>query len=117
MAMDERTEIRRAVDTGKVSFGERTAEKNMLKGLGEIVIVSSNIKHLIKERIEHYAKLSEIPVLEFGGTAKELGSVCGKPFPVQIMVVLNKGKSKIIEAKQEPEKKSKTKKNAKTQAH
>ena len=107
---DARKEIRRAVDTGKVIFGERTAEKNVLKGIGEVLILSQNIKQATKERLEHYAKLSEIELLEFNGTAKELGSVCGKPFPVQAMVVLNAGKSNIKEAGKEENKKPKTSK-------
>ena len=108
MEIDTRKEIRRAVDTGKVIFGERTAEKNVLKGNGEVLILSHNIKQAMKERLEHYAKLSEIELLEFDGTAKELGAICGKPFPVQAMVVLDAGKSKIKEAKEEQSKKPKT---------
>ncbi|MFH1663438.1 MAG: 50S ribosomal protein L30e [archaeon] len=102
--MDINIEIRRAVETGKVSFGEKTAEKNILKGNGELIIISSNAKKLLKERLEHYAKLSEIPFFEFKGTSVELGSVCGKPFPVSAMTVLSKGKSKILEFDKTPEK-------------
>ncbi|MDO8538741.1 MAG: 50S ribosomal protein L30e [archaeon] len=110
MEIDTRKEIRRAVDTGKVIFGEKTAEKNMLKGIGEVLIVSHNIKSATKERLEHYAKLSEIELLEFDGTAKELGAICGKPFPVQAMVVLDTGKSNIKEAGKEENVKPKTSK-------
>ncbi len=108
--MDINIEIRRAVDTGKVSFGEKTAEKNILKGNGELIIISSNTKKLLKERLEHYTKLSEIPFYEFQGTSIELGSVCGKPFPVSVMTVLNKGKSKILEINDKKDKPTKTKK-------
>ena len=99
--MDINIEIRRAVDTGKVNFGEKQAEKNILKGNGELIIISSNAKKLLKERLQHYAKLSEIPFYEFQGTSTELGSVCGKPFPVSVITVLNKGKSEILEIKNE----------------
>ncbi|MBU2100747.1 50S ribosomal protein L30e [Candidatus Micrarchaeota archaeon] len=106
--MDVNIEIRRAVDTGKVNFGEKTAEKNILKGNGELVIISSSAKKDIKERLEHYAKLSEIPFYEFPGTSTDLGSVCGKPFPVSVMTVLSKGKSKILEIKEQKTQKTKT---------
>lgn len=105
--MDINIEIRRAVETGKVNFGEKQTEKNILKGNGELIIISSNAKKLLKERLGQYAKLSEIPFYEFQGTSVELGSVCGKPFPVSVMTVLSRGKSKILEIK---DKKKTTKK-------
>ncbi len=111
--MDINIEIRRAVDTGKVNFGEKQTEKNILKGNGELIIISSNTKKLLKERLENYAKLSEIPFYEFPGTSLELGSVCGKPFPVSVMTVLNKGKSKILEIKDQKKTKKKTVKKRK----
>jgi large subunit ribosomal protein L30e len=113
--MDANIEIRRAVETGKVNFGEKTAEKNILKGNGELIIISSTAKKTIKERLEHYAKLSEIPFYEFQGTSTDLGSVCGKPFPVSVMTILSKGKSKILEVKdsKEKEKTKTTRKKAK----
>ncbi len=106
--MDTNIEIRRAVETGKVDFGEKQAEKNILKGNGELIIISSNTKKLLKERLEHYAKISEIPFYEFSGTSTELGSVCGKPFPVSVMTIISKGKSKILEVN-DKEKQPKTK--------
>jgi len=102
--MEVNIEIRRAVDTGKVNFGEKQTEKNILKGNGELIIISSNAKKLLKERLEHYAQLSEIPFYEFQGTSIELGSVCGKPFPISVMTILSKGKSKILEIKDQKEK-------------
>ncbi len=113
--MEVNIEIRRAVDTGKAQFGEKQAEKNILKGNGELIIISSNTKKLLKERLEHYAKLSEIPFYEFPGTSVELGSICGKPFPVSVLTVLSKGKSKILEIKKERKTKArKTRKPKKT---
>jgi len=112
--MEANIEIRRAVDTGKVEFGEKQAEKNILKGNGELIIISSNTKKLLKERLEHYAKLSEIPHYEFPGTSVELGSICGKPFPVSVLTVLSKGKSKILDIEKEnKETKAKTRKTRK----
>ena len=96
--IDVRKEMRRAVDTGKVLFGEKSSEKSILKGNGELLILSSNILREKAEKFKHFAKLSEIPVLDFDGTSIELGSVCGKPFMVSAMVVQDKGKSRILTA-------------------
>jgi large subunit ribosomal protein L30e len=115
--MDANIEIRRAVETGKVEFGEKQTEKNILKGNGELIIISSNAKKLLKERLKHYSKLSGILFYEFKGTSIELGSVCGKPFPISVMTILNKGKSKVLELTKEKESKTKkTKKPAKKRA-
>jgi large subunit ribosomal protein L30e len=97
MSMDIPKEIRRAVDTGTVSFGYRNAEKNILKGKGEIVIISRNCPQRLSERIRHYSQIAGIPFFEFEGSALELGSICGKPFMVSTLLVLDKGKSKVLD--------------------
>jgi len=94
--IDVNKEIRRAVDTGKVIFGSRQSNKNILKGNGELIISSQNISRLLKEKIKGLAKISEIPFYEFKGTSIELGAVCGKPYPVSVMTIVSAGKSKIF---------------------
>ena len=49
--IDVKKEIRRAVDTGKVLFGARNLEKNILKESGELIILSNNLPGLEKEKI------------------------------------------------------------------
>ncbi len=97
MNVDVPKEIRRAVDTGVVAFGFRSAEKNILKGKGEIVIISGNCPQRLSERIRHVSQIAGIPFFEFEGSALELGSICGKPFLVSTLLVLEKGKSKVLD--------------------
>lgn len=97
MNVDAPKEIRRAVDTGVVAFGFRSAEKNILKGKGEIVIISRNCPPRLSERIRHISQMAGIPFFEFEGSALELGSICGKPFLVSALLVLEKGKSKVLD--------------------
>jgi large subunit ribosomal protein L30e len=94
-------EIRRAVDTGSVEFGYRQAEKNALKGIGKIIIISESLDRKQREKLKHVAKLSGIPVIEVNKTSQELGSICGQPFPVSAMVVLKLGKSKLMSSVKE----------------
>ncbi len=89
-------EIRRAVDSGKVEFGYRSAEKNMLTGKGKLLVTSAGLPEKKKEKLDYLAELSGIPVKEFKKSALRLGSVCGKPFPVTAMVVMEQGKSKVL---------------------
>jgi len=103
MAIDFDKELRRAVDTGKVEFGYRKAEKNALTGKGKLLVVSTGLPKRRKEHLSHLAGLSGIPFYEAKKNPLNLGSVCGKPFPVTAMVVLEQGKSKVLSVK--PQKK------------
>lgn len=95
--IDANKEIRRAVDTGNVKFGFKQAEKNVLKGNAELIILSSNAPKRNKEKIEQYCLVSKIPFFEFSGKSVELGSVCGKPFVISCLCIEKTGKSKVLD--------------------
>ena len=97
MSVDANKEIRRAVDTGEVSMGTREAKKKMLEGKGEMVIVSRNIPLGEKEVLKHLAKIENKKFFEYPETGLVLGSVCGKPFTISAMLILDAGKSKVLE--------------------
>ncbi|MDD3159670.1 MAG: 50S ribosomal protein L30e [Candidatus ainarchaeum sp.] len=96
--MDLAKEIRRTVDTGEVSFGYKSCKKSLLKGEGKLIIISNNVPKLEKETILHLANISKKGVVEFELNGLKLGSVCGKPFGISTMIVINEGKSNILEA-------------------
>jgi large subunit ribosomal protein L30e len=95
--VDASKEIRRAVDTGKVAFGSKQSIKELLKGNGSVVIVSSNIPAGEKEKLKHITELESKKFYEFDKNGLTLGSICGKPFVVSALIVLDAGKSKIDE--------------------
>ncbi|MFH1588171.1 MAG: 50S ribosomal protein L30e [Candidatus Diapherotrites archaeon] len=95
--MDANKEIRRAVDTGKIVFGFQETEKNSVQGKAQLIILTNNLEKAKKEKLIEYGKLAKIPCIEFNGNSKELGSVCGKPFIVSVMGILDKGKSNVLE--------------------
>jgi len=97
MELDSNKEIRRAVDTGKVLFGTKQTEKNVLKGNGKLIIISRNFPKEFKEKLKHLGNISQIPFYEFSGSGLTLGSVCGKPFIVGCMLVQDFGKSNVLE--------------------
>ena len=49
----------------------------------------------VKADIEAYSKLSEMPVYTFEGSSVELGSICGKPFTVSVLIIQEPGDSNI----------------------
>lgn len=90
-------EIRRAVDTGKVLFGTRQGEYHIKQGKGKLLVLTQNTPIYTTEKMNHIAGIAEIPIYTFGGTGLELGEVCGKPFVVSSLLVLDVGKSKVTD--------------------
>ena len=95
--VDASKEIRRAVDTGSVAFGFKQCQKELAKGNGEIIIISKNMKANEKEHLKHIAEIEGKKVFEFKKNGLVLGSICGKPFVVSAMIILDKGKSSVTE--------------------
>jgi len=95
--VDANKEIRRAVDTGKVAFGFKQCQKELAKGNGELIIISENMNPSEKEKLKHLAQIEEKQVFDYDKNGLVLGSVCGKPFVVSAMIILDKGKSNVTE--------------------
>ena len=98
--MDIERGIRVAVDTGKVILGSNKSIQAIKLGNGELVVMAANAPKNLKEDIEIYSKLSEMPVYVFDGSSVDLGSICGKPFTVSVLVVQEPGDSNILELKE-----------------
>lgn len=97
--MDVDRGIRVAVDTGSVVLGSKKSIQSLKLGNGKLVVVADNSPEDIKDDVNYYAKLSNIPVYTYEGTSVELGSVCGKPFTVATLVIDDPGDSTILEIK------------------
>ncbi len=88
--------IATTVKTGKILFGTNNAAKNAKTRRAKLIIVASNCPQKIREDIEHYCKLSNIPVTIYKGTSIDLGAVCGKPFRVSALTIREQGDSDIL---------------------
>ncbi len=95
--MNPEKAIRSAVDTGKVLLGERETLRALKNKEAKLVIYAANCSEGIKESLKRNAKLAGVPSYEFHGTSLELGAVCGKPFLVSALCVLEPGESGIFE--------------------
>ena len=94
--MDLQKAIRIAVETGKTTMGSRQAKVFALKGGAAMLLISKNCFKQVKEEIIHDADRSKTPYYEADLTSVEIGSVCGKPFPVSILSILEPGNSDIL---------------------
>lgn len=80
-------EIQSAVKSNKAILGYREAVKTIKSGEAKIVIVANNIPDRMDAEIKHNAKIAEAKLEVFDGGSKDLGTACGKPFPVAVMVI------------------------------
>ncbi|MBM3229672.1 50S ribosomal protein L30e [Candidatus Parvarchaeota archaeon] len=95
--------IRMSVESGKVIFGSRQVVKAALDGAAKAIVLSSTAPGSLAADIRHYAKLSGVPVINFGKPSKELGAICGVPYLVSAAAVLQVGNSDIMSCAPKPE--------------
>jgi len=88
--------ISSTVKTGKVVRGSKKVIYALLMGNPKLIILSENCAREIKDRIKYYSKLSDIPCKTVSETSLELGSICGRPFPISTLAVIDQGDSDIL---------------------
>ena len=97
--------IAAAVKTGKVSLGADSAVQNAKTGKAKMIVIAANCPKNVREDIEHYCKLSNVPFITFKGSSIDLAAVCGRPFMVSALSIREPGDSEILKLteKAEPE--------------
>lgn len=91
--IDVNRALKTAATTGDVRFGLAETKKAMKKGEAKLVVIASNCPE--RAALEG----SKAPkVLLFDGTNVELGSACGKPYPISALAIINPGESNILSA-------------------
>ncbi len=88
--------IRMSVESGNVLFGSRQAVSCALNGNAKVIVLSKSAPQKIMLDVKTFAKVSGVPVIEYPGASKELGSICGVPYLVSAMAVLNVGNSDLL---------------------
>jgi len=83
--------LKSAVTTGNVEFGVDQTEKAIKNGKAQLVIVARNCP-------SDYLKNEDlgVKVHRYDGNNMELGALCGKPFSVSALAVIDKGNSNIL---------------------
>lgn len=93
---DIRGDLGTVLKTGKISIGSESVVSALLTGNPKLVLISGNCSNDLKERAVYYSQLAKIPSHITKETSTELGSICGKPFPVSIVAVMDEGESSIL---------------------
>jgi large subunit ribosomal protein L30e len=97
--------IASVVKTGKVTFGADSAVQNAKSGKAKMIVLATNCPKKMREDIEYYCKLSDVPFIDFRSSGLDLAAVCGKPFNVSALSIREPGDSDILKLveKAEPE--------------
>jgi len=90
-------ELRKAINTGKVYLGSKVAIREIRRGRAKMAILSSSCPKKIKNILNNLGELSNIKVIKHKKNSLDLGMLCGKPFPVSVIVINQQGDSKIFE--------------------
>jgi len=90
------SELGVAVRTGKLVLGYKKVLDLLMTASPKLVIVSDSSPATIKESVLYYSQLAKVKCVKAKQTALELGSNCGKPFPVSTIAVLDAGDSDLL---------------------
>lgn len=80
-------DIQRALKDGNVVLGYKKSLEFIRNNSPSLIVISQNIPDREREEVEHDAKLSGAKIEVFEGSSKDLGVICGKPFPIMLLVI------------------------------
>ncbi|MEK6909534.1 MAG: 50S ribosomal protein L30e [Candidatus Aenigmatarchaeota archaeon] len=80
-------EIQSAIKSSKVIIGYNEAIKYIKTNTPKIIVVANNLPISMRGELEHNTKVSKARFEIFDGTSREMGVVCGKPFPVTTIII------------------------------
>jgi large subunit ribosomal protein L30e len=92
MALDAAKSLRMAIRDGKVSIGAKNTLKSIQKGDAQLVVLARNCPQRFQERIFS----NTVPTISLDVNSVELGSVCGKPFAISALSIVDPGSSDIM---------------------
>jgi len=91
--MDFNTSLVRALKTGSVVLGPVRTQKCVKEGKAKMIIVAGNCPATTRTKI---ARCKNPFIHTFEGSCTELGGICGKPFSVSTLAIINPGESNIL---------------------
>ena len=95
--MDVLRELKDATTTGKLIFGQKQSKTSCSGGKVKLIIFSMNCP---EEYItELTSEFSGITMYRVDVVNRELGALCGKPFPVSTIAIMDAGRSKLLSLK------------------
>ncbi len=82
--------LKAAITTGRVEFGVDQTEKAVREGKAQMIILAENCPSRV------LMGGTDVKTHLYEGNNMELGALCGKPFSVSALAVIDKGTSNIL---------------------
>jgi large subunit ribosomal protein L30e len=76
--------LKKAIKEDKLIIGTERTLKSLKKGIVKEVFVSKNCPEDLKNQIKKYVEISGIKISELEETNLEIGTLCKKPFSVNL---------------------------------
>jgi len=93
--------IKIATKTGTVQIGSKKSIRLVKSEQGKLVLIANNCPKEIAEDLRIYCKFSNIPIYQYKGSNWDLGFLCGKPFMISVLTILEPGDSDILKLREE----------------
>ncbi|MGZ4863483.1 MAG: 50S ribosomal protein L30e [Halobacteriota archaeon] len=92
MELDIAKSLRTAIKDGKVSIGAKNTLKSIKRGDNQLVILASNCPQRFRDKITS----ESVSTVNLEINSVELGSMCGKPFTISALSIIDAGSSDIM---------------------
>jgi large subunit ribosomal protein L30e len=92
--MDLNRQLKTAMNTGKMTYGQNQAADACANGEAKLIIFAANCpqKYIDGIRTRH----PDVPLHRIELVNRELGAACAKPFAISTICVLNEGSSELL---------------------
>jgi large subunit ribosomal protein L30e len=80
---------------GTIITGEKQTKAAVQKGDAKLVVIANNCPYA--DTITSLAKEHKVPVFNYTATGVDLGTTCGKNYPISSFAVLKEGDSNILQ--------------------
>ena len=84
--------LRSSIRTGNVVLGSNQTLEVGDSGQAKLVIRATDCPDDVRSQLDKI----DVPVYDYSGRGRDLGSACGKPFPVATLAVIDPGDSEIM---------------------
>jgi large subunit ribosomal protein L30e len=93
MALEINKALRNAIKTGKVYVGSNQALNAVDNTQAKAVVLATNCPKDVRDQLS-----GKVPIIDFSGMGVDLGTVCGKPYAIAALTIIDPGDSEILTA-------------------
>ena len=83
----EVTEIKKAIEVGKIVIGTERTLKSLKLGKLKKVFLANNCLQRTKQDVEYYSRLAKVEVVNLEEPNEELGTICKKQFSISVLSI------------------------------